>query len=99
MRIAATVTQLLLIVMLTRVSGLAVGDDPSPPVNVGTAKRLTWDDSLLDKAEGIRAIVDGMKQSGRSREIGRFDKTGRADMNGPDETKTGRITTSHKREK
>jgi hypothetical protein len=49
-----TLALLLPNVVLAVASGLALGETASLPVQVGSAKRLLWDESLLDKAEGIR---------------------------------------------
>lgn len=70
MRIATAATQLLWIVMLTLVTERAVGDDAAPPVNIGTTKRLTWDDSLLDKAEGIRFEMHQPRRTGERNLVG-----------------------------
>lgn len=50
-----TVLILRLTVLLVLASGqLLADDDATPPVDIGSAKRVTWDDSLMEKVEGIR---------------------------------------------
>ena len=70
MRIATAATQLFLIVSPTLVSELAVGDDAAPPINIAATKRLTWDDSLLDKADGIRFEMHQPRRTGERNLVG-----------------------------
>src|SRR5688572_21518903 len=40
---------------LAALASVALGGGPAEtPIDIGTAKRLTWDDSLLAKSQGIR---------------------------------------------
>ncbi len=51
-------------------SGPALCQDPAPVVDVGTAKRLTWDGSLFEKADGIRFEMHRPHRTGERNLVG-----------------------------
>jgi hypothetical protein len=55
---------------LVLITGLAVAEDAPEPIPLGTAKRLTWDDSLMSKADGIRFEMHRPHRTGERNLIG-----------------------------
>ena len=67
MRMTLSTSVCVLFVLFT---GWAFGDDTPGSIQVGAQKRLTWDDSLLDKADGIRFEMHQPRRTGEKNLIG-----------------------------
>ena len=70
MRLATLGSYFLLSAVLVVDTGVAVGDDVVNALQIGNQKRLTWDDSLLDKAAGIRFEMQRPHRTGERNLVG-----------------------------
>ncbi|MGI8979582.1 MAG: hypothetical protein ACR2FY_10175 [Pirellulaceae bacterium] len=57
-------------VMLVFLAGMVLAADPAPAVDIGSSKRLTWDNLLMDKADGIRFEMHRPHRTGELNLVG-----------------------------